>query len=161
MIRSLHHVRHSILALGLGLAAISATSSAQAGDSPYYGRWTSAEDNPKFSSKGIMYKTFDVAPCGKDFCGVSVSDSGECGPTLFRFLTIHANNDSLKGHALWGNQKKNLEMSTYQVADDQNNTTTQLQVDLGDGHDFGSREGSEPMYDSFYKRTGDASCTAN
>jgi hypothetical protein len=156
MIR-LHHVRHSILAVGLGLAAISAANVARAEDSPYFGRWTVSEENPKFSAKGKFYKTFDVGPCGKDFCGVSVGDDGKCGPTLFRFLTSHAAADQLKGHGLWGNEKKNLEMSAYDVPDSKDK---QLQVDLGDGHDFGSREGSEPIYDSTYKRVSAATCMA-
>ena len=157
MIRSLHHVRHSILAVGLALAAISAANVARAADSPYFGRWSVSEDNQKFSAKGKTYKTFDIAPCGKDFCGVSVSDDGKCGPTLFRFLMAHAKAASLTGHGLWGDSKKNVEISNTQIGDTKEWDMT---LDLGDGHDFGSREGSEPIYDAQYSRKGDATCMA-
>ena len=65
-----------------GAAAVSAS----AAKSPYYGRWTVEEDNPVFTARGRLYKTIDVAPCGRDFCGVSVDDSGRCGVALFRFM---------------------------------------------------------------------------
>jgi len=159
MIR-LNHVRHSILALGVALAAISATNVAHAGDSPYFGRWTESEDNPKFTAKGRLYKTFDVAPCGADFCGVSVSDNGQCGPTLFRFLMAHSDGTTLlNGHGAWGNVKKALQIETF---DNDDATAKNLNVYLAnDAGDFDSREGSDLIYNGQYKRTGDAKCMTN
>jgi hypothetical protein len=41
--------------------------------SPYYGRWTVGGAKEVFSARGKLYKTIDIAPCGRDFCGVSVA----------------------------------------------------------------------------------------
>jgi hypothetical protein len=133
---------------------------AHAGDSPYYGRWAESEDNPKFSAKGRLYKTFDVAPCGADFCGVSVSDNGQCGPTLFRFLMIHADGESgLDGHGLWGSAKKYIQINTVDNGD---NTPKGLELYMANDHaDFDSREGSDLIYTGEYKRSGDAKCMTN
>jgi hypothetical protein len=62
--------------------------------SPYYGRWTVDDESPVFTARGRLYKTIDVAPCGRDFCGVSVDDAGTCGATLFRFFGRRANGHS-------------------------------------------------------------------
>ena len=68
-----------------------------------------AGEKPVFSSRGREYKTIDIAPCGKDFCGVSVADNGRCGPTLFRFLMKRANGETeLRGHGKWGGARKNV-----------------------------------------------------
>jgi len=131
---------------------------AKADTSPLFGRWINSEDKPHYSSKGKLYKTVDIAPCGKDFCGVSVSDSGACGPTLFRFLTIHANNDFLEGHGKWGSST--LKVQLARSTDAQNNTT--LLIGLGDKtFDFEGREGSMPIYRGDYKNAGAAKCTAD
>ncbi|MFO1032856.1 MAG: hypothetical protein U1E15_01720 [Hyphomicrobiales bacterium] len=130
---------------------------AQAKDSQFFGRWTVADAEQEFSSRGRLYKTFDIAPCGKDFCGVSVDDSGNCGATLFRFLTIHANNQELEGHGRWGTEKKKLVID-YNKPDD---GEAGLLVGLGaDDFDFSGREGSMPAYEGSYKQAGDASCSA-
>ncbi|MBG1230910.1 hypothetical protein [Aestuariivirga litoralis] len=150
-------LRHAILGVSLLVAATSAAKFANADESPFFGRWTVPDKNEKFSSKGLMYKTFDVAPCTNDFCGVSVGEDGTCGPTLFRFLTAHDHEEMLKGHGLWGNVKKNIEISSYVNPDTKEG---ELTVDVGDGHDFGSREGSMPTYDATYKRVSAATCTA-
>ena len=81
------HIRHVSAALSFILVGLGGINAAYAEESHYFGRWTVSDDKPAFSAKGKLYKTFDVAPCGKDFCGISVSDSGSCGETLFRFLS--------------------------------------------------------------------------
>ena len=149
---------HRLAALSIGLAALGlALPAAAAPARPYWGRWTVAEDNPVFSSRGREYKTIDIAPCGKDFCGVSVAADGSCGPTLFRFLTIHASNEELKGHVKWGNAKKTV------VIDYVKNDVEPPYVMLGIGEpdlDFSSREGSMPIFSANYTVKGEAHCFA-
>lgn len=130
---------------------------AKAESSIYFGRWTESEDKPVFSSKGKLYKTVDIAPCGADFCGVSVSDNGTCGQILFRFLMIHANTEYLTGHGRWGTEKLKVILTP-------NNTDTNkkgLLIGLGDqSFDFEGREGSMPKFRGEYINAGAASCSA-
>jgi hypothetical protein len=127
--------------------------------SPYFGRWTVAEDRPVFTARGRLYKTIDVAPCGKDFCGVNVADNGKCGTVLFRFLSKHAGGtDTLRGHGKWGAEKKNLVIYTYGESDTPEGSGFELY--LGDGHDFGGRSDNMPKFHANYRRLGKASCVA-
>lgn len=141
--------------LSVFAALVLAIPAAHAADSQYFGRWTVSDDKPVFSSKGKAYKSFDVAPCGKDFCGVSVSDKGSCGETLFRFLTIHKDNEELNGHGRWGSIKKKLTVGFAKPQD----APSYLFLGLGDDDmDITGREGSMPSFEANYKRTGDAVC---
>ena len=133
---------------------------ARADTSHFFGRWTVSDDKPVFTKKGALYKTIDVAPCGADFCGVSVSDKGDCGATLFRFLTEHANNDLLEGHGLWGDIKLKLQIE-YILPQNQQPPSKIAGILLGLGDkdfDFEGREGSLPKYSANYKPDGDARC---
>ena len=114
--------------LGLGAAAAiapalvgpasAAGASAPTTASPYYGRWTVAEEEPVFTTRGRLYKTIDVSPCGKNFCGVSVDDTGKCGTTLFRFAGKSAKGvDELRGRGKWGQAQKNVVIYASQEAD--------------------------------------------
>ena len=124
----------------------------------YLGRWTVADEKPVFSSRGIYYKTFDIAPCGKDYCGVSVGKNGACGPVLFRFLAKNVvGENGLNGHGRWGNQTKNVEI--YATRDDSDGSRY-LSLNLGDGHDFGERSGNMPKYSAGYSPQGAAHCVA-
>ena len=149
--------RKAIVIASLALLAVGGATVACADDSHFFGRWTVETPNEKFSAKGIDYKTFDVAPCGADFCGVSVSDKGNCGGTLFRFLTIHAQDETLHGHGHWGKLKKNIALYTFSKTE---KSDMLIDFNLGDGYDFGDREGSMPTYQATHQRTGDASCVA-
>ena len=151
------HRHYSIAAATLGLALSFGANMAHAEDANYFGRWTVSDDKPVFSPKGRLYKTFDVAPCGNDFCGVSVDDQNHCGPTLFRFLTIHAKNEDLTGHGLWGSAKKKLQV-LYAIPD---NDKPYISLGIGeDGMDLTGREGSLPTFQANYKNIGEVSCTA-
>jgi hypothetical protein len=120
--------------------------------SPYFGRWTVHEDKPVFSSRGKLYRTIDIAPCGRDFCGVSVDPAGKCGATLFRFLMQSSNKTSdLRGHGLWGNQRKNLLLTMIEG---------ELGILLGDGYDFSERSGNGAKFDAGYSPAGAARCIA-
>lgn len=165
--RTLFHAAIGLsISLGAGAAILGFATSpsdamqqaANGNGSPYYGRWTVNEEDPKFSSRGREYKNIDIAPCGKDFCGVSVSDSGACGKVLFRFLSKNRNADQLNGHGKWGTAKKNVVI--YHWEDDETPPTRGLQIYLGDGYNFGDRGGNMPMYEAPYKRTGVAYCKA-
>lgn len=124
--------------------------------STYYGRWTVDDPEARFSTKGREYKTIDIAPCGKDFCGVSVGDSGTCGKPLFRFLSKNRNAETLKGHGKWGTAKKNVVIYNWET----DTRERQLLLFVGDGYDFGDRGGNMPQYEATYRRWGSATCTA-
>ncbi|MFM5894484.1 MAG: hypothetical protein ACKOQM_08645 [Novosphingobium sp.] len=150
---------HSVAALSIGLFA--AVPALAAGTSPYYGRWTVNEDKPVFTAKGQMYRTIDIAACGKDFCGVSVGAKGQCGPVLFRFLIKHAGGgDTLHGHAKWGTQTKNVQIATWEL--DAKDWPGGREIDLyvGDGYDFGDRSDNMPKFHGEYKRIGNSRCVA-
>ena len=153
-----------MLALVAAPALFAAAPAAAAGGaapatSPYYGRWTVSEERPVFSSRGREYKTIDVAPCGRDFCGVSVADNGACGPTLFRFLSKRASGEGeLRGHGKWGAAKKNVLIYTY--SDDTVPGGNGLQVYLGDGYDFGERSENMPKFEATYRPVGQSRCRA-
>ena len=150
---------HSIAALSIGLFV--AAPAVAAGPSPYYGRWTVNDTKPVFTAKGRMYQTIDIAPCGKDFCGVSVGDKGTCGPVLFRFLAKHADGESeLHGHAKWGTATKNVQISTWDQDAKDWPGGRQLDLYVGDGHDFGDRSENMPKFHGEYKRIGAARCLA-
>jgi hypothetical protein len=130
-----------------------------AAQSVYAGRWSVSDDKSVFSSRGIYYKTIDIAPCGKDFCGVSVGKNGACGPVLFRFLAKSVNSENgLNGHGRWGNQLKNVEIYAYRANDVAGGRF--MNLNLGDGHDFGERSGNMPKYSAGYSPAGAAHCVA-
>ena len=148
---------HSIAVLSIGLFA--GGPALAAGPSPYYGRWTVNQNRSVFTAKGRLYKTIDIAPCSKDFCSVSVSDMGQCGPVLFRFLARHADGTSeLRGHAKWGNATKNVQIATWPLVDWPGGRKIDLYV--GDGYDFGERSENMAKFHGKYKRIGNARCTA-
>ena len=159
---------HSLVRLSmLGLATIGSVGligRADAGEgraaaSPYYGRWTVSEDRPVFTARGRLYKTIDVASCGRDFCGVSVDEAGKCGAVLFRFLGRHADGaDMLRGHGKWGDAQKNIEI--YADVDPAVATNPILELSLGDGHDFGGRSDNMPKFHANYRRVSNARCRA-
>ena len=127
--------------------------------SPYFGRWTVSEDRPVFTARGRLYRTIDVARCGRDFCGVSVADKGVCGAVLFRFLAAHANGTvELHGHGKWGEAQKNIVI--YDSTDPDGAAGRSLDLYLGDGHDFGERSGNMPKFHATYRRSGSARCAA-
>jgi hypothetical protein len=141
-------------------AAMLAAGPTLAASNVYVGRWTVSDDKPVFSSRGIYYKTFDIAPCGKDYCGVSVGKNGACGPLLFRFLAKSVNDENgLNGHGRWGTQTKNVEI--YASRDDSLTGGRYLSLNLGDGHDFGERSGNMPKYSAGYAPAGAAHCVAH
>ena len=156
---------HRVACLSIGLLGMAVSTSALANapaSSLYYGRWSVTDERPVFTARGKLYKTIDIAPCGKDFCGVSVADNGKCGPTLFRFLGKRARDDSddyLRGHGLWGKVKKNVVIYSY-TDDETTPITRTLELYLGDGYDFGERSANRPKFHANYQRTAAAICKA-
>lgn len=149
--------RLSVLSIGLAGLGLALPSQAAAPGSPFFGRWKVAGEKPVFSSRGREYKTIDIAPCGKDFCGVSVAENGRCGPTLFRFLMKRANGETeLRGHGKWGGARKNVLIWLF----DSDDAHKGMQVYLGDGYDFGERSENMPKFDAAYRHSGVARCTA-
>ena len=150
---------HRAVALSMLAAFASGSAAYASSDVSYLGRWTVADDKPVYSSRGILYKTVDVAPCGRDYCGVSVGRNGACGPVLFRFLaTSIRSGGSLSGHGRWGDTRKNIEL--YQYADKDARGGRVMGVNLGDGHDFGERSGNMPKFSAQYRSLGAAHCMA-
>ena len=150
---------HSIAALSIGLFAGVPALAAPA--SPYYGRWTINDNQAVFTARGRMYRTIDIAPCGKEFCGVSVAAKGGCGPVLFRFLAKHAKGDgTLHGHGKWGTTTKNVQVSTWELDPVDWPSGRKFDIYVGDGYDFGDRSENMPKFHGEYKRIGNARCTA-
>ena len=154
MLNWLHGKAH-VGALALTLAALAGQNTAGAGETKWdhFGRWTVDDPTDKFSENGKLYRVIDIAPCGKDFCGVSV-EGGVCGATLFRFLSTHGRDDALEGHGKWGAAQLKLYLS---VAGE----TPTLTLMMG-GPSFvpDSRKGSIPTFNADYHRVGEAVCTA-
>ncbi len=151
------------LSIGLLLGSLAiagpasiASAAAPVSASPYFGRFIVDDDNPKYSERGRQYKMIDIAPCNKDFCGVSVSNNGACGPVLFRFLSKRLKNDKLQGHAKWGSAKKNVVI--YSNDDPETAKGDGFTLYVGDGYDFGDRSDNMPKFQASYKRLGRASC---
>ena len=156
---------HSIAMLSMLIVSMAgaATSAGAAVPSPYYGRWTVGDDHSAFTARGQQYKSIDIAPCGKDFCGISLEQKGHCGPVLFRFLARHADGqDTLYGHGRWGTAIKNIQIDTGEgeeaLASQPPIRTMSLY--LGDGHSFGDRSTNMPKFHAEYRRTGAAVCKA-
>lgn len=150
----------AVLALA-GIITATVTSAAAPASSRYYGRWSVSEDRPVFTARGRLYKTIDIAPCGNDFCGVSVNDKGQCGPVLFRFLGKRAHDDSgdyLRGHGKWGDARKNVVIYSFDEDGPPPNRT--LELYLGEGYDFGERSDNMPKFHANYHRTRMAVCKA-
>lgn len=124
--------------------------------SPYFGRWT-VSGKETFSSRGIAYKTIDIAPCGRDWCGVSVAANGTCGATLFRFFSRSQREEYLHGHGAWGKQKKNITLATYPNEEVPGGRV--IDLNLGDGYDFGERSDNIPKFTASYRPVGAARCT--
>ncbi len=148
--------RLSMPALAMLALAAPLHAAAAPGTAPVFGRWTVSEDRPVFTARGRVFKTIDIAPCGRDFCGVSVADNGKCGAVLFRFLGAHAREEELHGHANWGTVRKDLVIYRY---DGDTPGSSNFELYLGDGHDFGERSGNMPKFHSTYRRAGGARCT--
>ena len=161
-----HRIARLSMQLICGVAALAGaahlaagTTGTAASPSPYFGRWTVSENRPVFTVRGRLYKTIDIAPCGRDFCGVSVDDRGTCGGTLFRFLMAHADaSDSLRGHGKWGAETKNVLLDNYEDSDAPGGHRMELY--LGNGYDFGERSDNRPKFHANYRKAGRAQCTA-
>ncbi len=151
------HRSYSIVLASFSLALSLGANLALADMGQIYGRWTVKDEKPAYSAKGKLYKTIDVAPCGNDFCGVSVDYANACGPTLFRFLTSHTIDQELTGHGLWGAEKKKLQIGYATPTGDK----PYVYLGLGaDDMDFSGREGSTPTFQADYKKLGEAKCVA-
>ena len=151
-------------ALSLVLAAGAPAVLAQPSAAPppatpaIFGRWLSSDAAKTFSARGSEYRQVDIAPCGKDFCGVSVRPNGACGAVLFRFLMAHAGEGMLTGHGKWGNTRLKLQIESDVIESDPNGA---LELGLGDNKwEMESRSSSMPKFDTSYKRAGDAVCKA-
>jgi hypothetical protein len=147
------------VASGVALAGVASSTPPAGTPAPYYGRWTANEPVSHFSARGRLYKTIDIAPCGGDFCGVSVSDQGACGITLFRFMSHRRDGmDRLQGHGKWGPNQKNIVLVNYESEDAPGGRV--IELNLGNGYDFGERGGSMPLFNATYQHQGQAQCRA-
>jgi hypothetical protein len=151
----LSHVARAVSTGLLGLAALAATPVLAGPASPYFGRWTLADPKPHYTARAAEYRTIDIAPCGKDFCGVSVGPKGACGAVLFRLLAKHLpGDDMITAHAKWGNDKLKM-----MIEPDKGNVFTFF-IGLGDRrYEMESRSSSMPKFDGQYTSAGAASCT--
>jgi hypothetical protein len=125
--------------------------------SAYFGRWTVDDPTEKFSVNGKLYRVVDIAPCGGDFCGVSV-DGGACGETLFRFLAAHANTEELTGHGKWGAASKKVILDRSDGRIEAATGTFTLYV--GEPSFNVSSRSAMPLFVANYHRIGESACTA-
>jgi uncharacterized low-complexity protein len=152
--------RAAVLSIGAAALGLAAASQAAAPASPYWGRWTVDDPEAVFTARGREYQTIDIAPCGKDFCGVSVAANGKCGPTLFRFLMKRAHGrEELRGKGKWGRDRKNVQIWLYNPEDA--SEPRNMELYLGDGHNFGERSGSMPRFHGSYKPVGASKCNVS
>ena len=145
-----------MLALSAGALGLAAPARAAGAASPYDGRWTVDEDKPVFTSRGRLYKTIDVAPCGGNFCAVSVDDAGKCGPLLFRIPAAAAMTARINGRGKWGGGQKNVVLYSY----GEDASARGFELYVGDGYNFGGRSGNMPKYHAEYRKLGAARCVA-
>ncbi len=145
-----------VRAFALLLAALAGQHTAWAAETKWnhFGRWTVDDPTDRFSTNGKLYRIVDIAPCGKDFCGVSV-DGGNCGATLFRFLSTHGKDDTLEGHGKWGAEQ--LKLFIFAGGDGSGMSLSMG----GPKFDPESRSGSVPTFTAEYHRIGDAQCKAD
>ncbi|MDB5724704.1 MAG: hypothetical protein JWQ16_1458, partial [Novosphingobium sp.] len=104
-----------------------------------------------------LYKTIDIATCCRDFCGVSVAADGACGATLFRFLARRTNDELLRGHGVWGSARKDITLEYYVNEEEPGGRI--IDLNLGDGHDFGGRSDNMPKFTANYRPVSTARCT--
>lgn len=143
---------------GVALTGVAHAGQARAAASDYYGRWTVSEDRPVFTARGRLYKTIDVVRCARGFCGVSVDDGGKCGGVMFRFAGPPTDNAyAIRGRGKWGDTQKNLEI--YASGTSEDGSGPNLEIFLGDGHNFGGRSASMPKFHAEYRRLGTARCS--
>ena len=145
-----------IWAFALVIAALAGQNTALGGETKWnhFGRFTVDDPTDKFSANGKLYRVVDIAPCGKDFCGVSV-DGQTCGAILFRFLSTHRADDTLEGHGKWGGEQ--LKLFIFASLD-----APTMTLSMG-GAKFNpeSRSGSVPTFTADYHRIGEATCKAD
>lgn len=148
-------VRTALLSMAAVALAAPLAAPAEPAKGSWMGRWTVSDEQPVFTARGQPYRTIDFAPCGKDFCGVSVGAGGKCGPTLFRFLRKRTGDFDLRGHGVWGKERKNVVMNRW---DRDGADPAGMELYLGDGYDLGGRSGSMPKFHAGYKLAGAARC---
>ena len=152
---------HRLTGLSMAIAGLVPLMSQAAApaSSDWYGRWTVSEDRPLFTARGQLYKTIDIAPCGNDFCGVSVNDAGRCGAVLFRFFGRRAGTpETLQGHGRWGEGRKNVVIYPA-LSEDLPAAERGFELYVGDGYDFGGRSENMPKFHANYARRAAARCT--
>lgn len=148
-------VRTAALSMAAAALMLPLAASAQPPAGGWTGRWTVSDDKPVYTARGRLYQTIDVAPCGKDFCGVSVGAGGHCGPLLFRFLARHMAEFDLHGHAAWGTERKNVTLERWDATEQ---GAAGMDLYLGDGYDVGGRSGSMPKFNATYRKAGAPRC---
>lgn len=149
-------VRRAALSMGAAALMLPLAASAQPASSGWTGRWTVSDDKPVYTARGRAYRTLDIAPCGKDFCGVSVGDRSRCGPVLFRFAGKRRDETIFQAHGQWGTERRYIQVERWAAAGSE---PAGMELYLGDSYDLGGRSGSMPRFHANYKPAGAARCT--
>ncbi len=159
-----HFITRLSTCMVFALTAMISTTSLNAKDKPntvhdYYGRWTIDEKSVASSVREKLYQTIDVAPCGSDFCGISVDTTGTCGVTLFRIRYTPPNDgfkgDKLNGSGVWGDKMKYIEVSVYNLPKPKKGRA--FWIALGGKHNIASRV-DMPTFIGEYSLIGEAKC---
>ncbi|WNJ93368.1 hypothetical protein [Bosea sp. 685] len=148
--------RYFCTATVLLLLTIASTSAgAESGAGLFLGRWTILNDRQGLSDQQRPYKIIDVVPCEGHICGISVSDTGDCGSVLFRHLTLHEGPLGLfmDGSGKWG--KDSLTLRIIRLED-----APQIRVFLSRFTVGTGNEGTRTVeYRETYRRMADAACS--
>ncbi len=124
------------------------------------GRWTVDDATRKFTEHGNIYRTLDVVSCGKDVCGITVTDAGKCGGQLFRITPgVSTDYPGLQGRGKWGDGEDVLSIFQTRVADGKANSRA-ITINIGQRGNPMSRVASMPMFRASYTAAGKAMCTA-
>ena len=101
----------TMLALAAGgfVAASSGAASAQSPASGFEGRWVPESRHCAGPDCGRVY---DLAPCGKGWCGVEVKDGKDCGRVAFR---LQPSEDNAFGQELTGRFERTPGAESYTV----------------------------------------------
>ena len=134
------------------LAALACPAAAWAGSVEVVGRWAVDDPTAKFSSHGKLYRAFDITPCGKDFCSVSV-EGHDCGQALFRVPATLGHDDVPQGVGKWGDGQ--LKLFAY------TSDATLYLLMGGPRYEYDSRVNNMPTFAAAYHRIGEAVCKAD
>jgi hypothetical protein len=149
--------RRSLVSLSLSLALFGGVTVARAEATQILGRWT-AQSQDVVSENGAFYTTVDIVACQAGMCGISVSQTGECGPQLFHVNINQTASGRLHGQGRWGKQTQEVQIDP--ASPDASGAGRFAFMLISQASSLSSRLGSMPGYMTVYTSAGEAACPA-